>query len=168
MTSMIRARAKLACEIAGIEPQKLNEAVHYGHLQCVPATVPGAPRIFDCEGILMLSIYGTLLAHGMASAAAGKIACEVFDWTRRDLEGRVGEARYYLRPHFYPEGGVDRPILLLLEGGGLFLDGGVTPVGANGVFADSASFICFPIKALRASIKSQLERERDNPVLGED
>lgn len=85
---MLQARTKVACRIAQIEPQKLNEAVHFGHLPCAPETRPGVPRVFDVDALVMLRIYAHLMRGGFTSERAGLIACVLYN------RFRVYDGRY--------------------------------------------------------------------------
>lgn len=76
------ARTKVACDIAGIQPGRLNEAVHFGHYTCAPETVPGAARTFCEDDIVALRIYVTMLCIGLPSELAGKLADGCFTHIR--------------------------------------------------------------------------------------
>ena len=54
-------RSKVACEIAGLDPQRLNEAIHAGHLMRLPETTAGSARLFRRDDIVTLLIYANLL-----------------------------------------------------------------------------------------------------------
>jgi len=77
MATPNRARAKLACEIAGIDPNRFNEAVFAGNYRCAPETAPGKARIFDMKDLLALCVYGQKLEQEVPARRAGGIACGV-------------------------------------------------------------------------------------------
>ncbi len=69
------ARTKLATKIAGIDPQKLNQAVSDGHYECAPPTTQGARRIFDENDLIALIEFGRALRLGISTREAGQLAC---------------------------------------------------------------------------------------------
>ena len=73
----LRASTRLACEIAGIKPDRFNEAVHANFYPCAPKTTPGKARSFDTDDVVALRIYQRALNSGMSAAAAGDKACRV-------------------------------------------------------------------------------------------
>lgn len=77
MSSPNRARAKLACEIANIDPDRFNEAVHAGNYPCAPETAPGKARIFNMQDLIALCVYGRKLEQEVPARRAGAIACGV-------------------------------------------------------------------------------------------
>ncbi len=79
-----RARAKLACRIARVDPDRFNELAATGHFPCAPRTTPGAARIFDVNDILTLIVFRRLTGRGFLPSMAGPLACEM---------------RYFLRDH---------------------------------------------------------------------
>lgn len=72
-----RARTKLACEVVGIDRQKLNDAINSGDYSCAPETTPGRARIFDIDDMAALFVYERLTQRGTPSRRAGGVACRV-------------------------------------------------------------------------------------------
>lgn len=73
---ILKARTKLACKIARIDPARFNEAVHFNKYACAPRTTPGSARIFYQDDIVALMIYGMLTDMGQSADSAGALACE--------------------------------------------------------------------------------------------
>lgn len=78
----LRARAGLACDIAGIDPDRFNEAVAAGHYECAPHTTSGVTRKFDLHDLLALKVYGRLLEGGFSPRQAGEKSCALRDFFR--------------------------------------------------------------------------------------
>lgn len=103
-----RARARLACKIAGVDPDRFNEAIHAGHYPCAPETTPGSARIFDIEDMVALMVYGRLLERGVPPRNAGQTACGIhsvlreFPGTERVVQfvAAIGATRYSPAEHF--------------------------------------------------------------------
>lgn len=74
---MYSARTKLACEIAGVDPLRLNEDHHHNVYECLPETVAGKARVFQVHDILALRIFGMLTRAGLSRSVAGEIACTI-------------------------------------------------------------------------------------------
>lgn len=77
---MLKIRTKLACEIAGIDPARFNDAIHSNLFPCAPQTRPGASRIFEIEDIIVMRIYRQLIDPAgprFAAEKAGGIACDI-------------------------------------------------------------------------------------------
>lgn len=75
--SDLLATTKLACEIANINSDRFNEAVHANFYPCAPKTTAGKARTFDVNDIVSLRIYQRAMDAGMSAAAAGYKACKV-------------------------------------------------------------------------------------------
>lgn len=73
----LRASTRLACEIAGVNPDRFNEAVHANIYPCAPKTTPGKARSFDADDVVALRIYQRSIDNGMSAAKAGDKACKV-------------------------------------------------------------------------------------------
>jgi hypothetical protein len=73
----LRARAKLACELAELNPNRFNEAVHAGQYPCAPVTRPGSARTFDANDIVALCVYSQLMREGVSAGVAGHRACKL-------------------------------------------------------------------------------------------
>ena len=73
---MLKARTKLACRIAGIDPLRLNEAVHAGRYPIAPATKAGSSRVYEVDDIVALCIYKQLTDDevGVSAENAGYFA----------------------------------------------------------------------------------------------
>ena len=76
---MMKARARTAARIAGLDPDRLNEWIAAGDYPCAPQTVPGKVRIFSEREIVGLCVFERLMADGMAAYPAGHIACDVVE-----------------------------------------------------------------------------------------
>lgn len=72
----LKARTKLACKIARLDPARFNEAVHFNKYGCAPSTTAGSARIFYQDDIVALFIYSQLMEEGISSDRAGWLACE--------------------------------------------------------------------------------------------
>ncbi len=94
-TTPYKAATALACEIAGVNADRFNEAVHAGHYPCAPRTTPGKARSFDVNDIITLRLYQRFLDAGMGAKAAGAKACDI----RRFLvEHPQAEQVYVVQP----------------------------------------------------------------------
>lgn len=140
----LKARAKLACEIASIDPQRFNEMVHAGHYPCAPATRPGSARIFEIDEIVALRIFGNLLKMGVPPERAGNIACQAFG-------------------QFADDPDVSRMVFLIRRNGAMHM--------VKRTKADNDSLpefaLAMDIPEMREFVLSQLEYERENQVIGE-
>lgn len=139
----LRARSKLACQIAGIDPLRLNEAVFAKHYNCAPETRAGSPRIFDEDGIVALRIFGDKTLAGWSTANAGELACSVLAEIRRNPEAEwvtivwgIGTTRAMTAGEFLKE------------------ELTVKPVGEK-FYQD-----CINVKAIRSYVRERLEEER--------
>lgn len=146
--SQLKARTKLACEIARIDPARFNEAVHFNKYHCAPSTSPGSARVFTEDDIVALMIYRQMLDAGMSSEKAGAYACEAL-------------ARFRDKP----EVEVVSYMVSSIGFAGMLV-GAINPESKYGAFSDKAFSISFYIKELRAYVREQLEYERS--ILGED
>ncbi|SIT81916.1 hypothetical protein [Pontibaca methylaminivorans] len=98
------ARTKLACQIAAVDPDRFNEAVHAGNYPCAPQTARGSARVFDIEDMVALRVYSRLLNQEIPPRRAGHMACGIRDVLRQHPgANRVVEiilsmgSPYYLR-----------------------------------------------------------------------
>lgn len=109
--SAFRARAKLACRIALIDPDRFNEAVAAGNFPCAPPTRAGAARIFDVEDIVVLRVYALLMEEGVTPSKAGPLACGLRDLLREHPNAErvtqvklgAGSDMWLLREHVEPD-----------------------------------------------------------------
>ncbi len=85
-----RARAKFACQIAGMDPDRFNELVAAGSYPCAPRTIPGAARIFDVNDILTLDVHRRLTERGLIPSKAARIACDMRDFLREHPQAERG------------------------------------------------------------------------------
>lgn len=76
----LRASTKLACEIANINPDRFNEAVHASFYPCAPKTTPGKARSFDVDDVVALRLYEQFMGTGMSAASAGAKACLIREY----------------------------------------------------------------------------------------
>lgn len=74
-----KARAALACEIAGIDRQRFAEAIASANFPCAPPTARGSARVFDVDDIVVVCIYARLLNLGLQPHRAGTYACQAFN-----------------------------------------------------------------------------------------
>lgn len=173
---MIRARSKLACAIAGIEPQKLKDAIALEHLSCVPTTARRSARIFNVDQIVMLKIYALGLRIGYSSARAGAIACGILWHLQRirAIDSIEAEAVEGARVYFGQAPMIDSE--QLLAGVILYKDAECTQPTNEGnkhrlgfrCYGPDTPVLEFPIGAIRREIIERLEDEVASPVVGED
>ncbi|WP_299841717.1 hypothetical protein [uncultured Paracoccus sp.] len=90
--SDLLATTKLACEIANINADRFNEAVHANFYPCAPKTTPGKARTFDVDDIVALRLYQRSMDAGMSAAAAGEKACKV----REFMQANPDASRVYI------------------------------------------------------------------------
>ena len=76
---MYKARTKLACQIAGIDPQRLNEAHHAQTYRCLPPTRAGSARVFEVHDIVALCVFKEMTDFGISTSRAADIACRLSD-----------------------------------------------------------------------------------------
>lgn len=72
-----RARARTACRIVGVDPDRFNEMAAAGTYPCAPPTRAGAARIFDLDDMVSLWVFRRLTERGMSPGSAGPIACDL-------------------------------------------------------------------------------------------
>lgn len=90
--SDLLATTKLACEIANINADRFNEAVHASFYPCAPKTTPGKARTFDVNDIVALRLYQRAMDAGMSAAAAGEKACKI----RAFIQEQPDASRVYI------------------------------------------------------------------------
>ena len=73
----MNVRNKLACKIAGLNPDRLNEMIASGQYGCAPQTDGGKARIYDRDDIVCLCIFKMLMDAGMSAGRAGHYASDV-------------------------------------------------------------------------------------------
>lgn len=111
MTKQFRARTKTACEIAGVDPNRFNEAVHAGHYPCAPETRAGSARVFDVEDLVCLTVYRRQLDRDVPPRRAGDVACGLRRVLRENpganrvlqIMPEMGSPFYVLAEHFNPD-----------------------------------------------------------------
>ena len=163
----MKARTKLACSIAGLDPQKMNEAVHFGHLTCVPETSPGVARAFDVDQIVTLMIFANLTRNGMSSAQAGAIACAIAFNIVPHQDPALKFARYWFLPENEDDtSGVHRRGTVRLYGENLNepLIENTDTRDVSQVFDYSTISITVPVGTMRRIVKGLLE----NQIVGEE
>lgn len=113
----LRTRTKLACQIAGIDPLRLNEAVFNGNFLCAPETEAGRARVFKVDDIVALRVFGDSIRVGYTTAAAGKLACRVLAMMRENpaaewvtITRGLGEFRAVTAGEFLPEDQFVKPV----------------------------------------------------------
>lgn len=139
----LRARSKLACKIADIDPLRLNEAVFAKHYNCAPETRAGSPRIFDEDGIVALRIFGDKTRIGWSTANAGELACSVLAEIQRNPEAEWVTIIW----------GINGARVMTSEG---FLEEGLTLKPITEKFYQD----CINVKAIRSYVRECLEEER--------
>lgn len=82
-TTRFKAPTKLACAIAGTNPDRFNEAIHAGFYPCAPATTPGRARSFDVNDVIALRLFQRFVDGGMSAKMAGHKACSVREFLRQ-------------------------------------------------------------------------------------
>lgn len=88
MSKMYKARAGLACEIAGLHPDRFNEAVAAGHYGCAPPTRQGVARVFDEIDIVGQIVFSELLREGVSIGTCGAVACDVMGTMRKSPDAK--------------------------------------------------------------------------------
>lgn len=148
---MLKVRTKLACEIAGIEPARFNDAIHGNLFPCAPETRPGSARVFEIEDVIAMRLYRQLIDPAgprFAAEKAGGIACEIRE--------RISDPEVKVVAYAVSTSGPGKVVSRAVDVDDLiFADG--SPV----LFAMN-----FNIAALRKEVRSRLEYERQ--ILGED
>ncbi|MDG4650438.1 hypothetical protein P6F26_18500 [Roseibacterium sp. SDUM158017] len=64
-----------ACQAAGIDKQRFNEAVAAGRYPCAPAVRKGGTRTFRRDDIVALFVFARLIEQDIPARVAGEIAC---------------------------------------------------------------------------------------------
>src|ERR1700744_3852958 len=72
----------VACRVAGLNPQRVNEAAADGAYPAAPPAVRGTPRLFSPDDLLMLLIFGARLRLGEARGRAADFADVVMEGVR--------------------------------------------------------------------------------------
>ena len=70
----LRCRAKIACRIAGIKTERLNEWIKEGIYPCAPETEAGSARIFERDDVVVLMVFGQCINFKLQAARAGETA----------------------------------------------------------------------------------------------
>ncbi len=141
----MRARNKLACEIAQLHPDRMNEHIASGDYHCAPSTQAGKPRIYEIDDLVALCTFSHLMKMGIVAKKAGEFACQAF------LEFRGTDAKQVC-------------ILRSASGSESVVCGDeidLAPIANNTVIKT-----VIELDRLRAMITDHLERER--ATLGED
>jgi hypothetical protein len=73
----VRIRAPLACRIAKVDRDRLNEAIARGDCPFAPTVSQGKARLFSINDVVALYIYGRLVERGFASRSAGQLAKQI-------------------------------------------------------------------------------------------
>ncbi|WP_420004394.1 hypothetical protein [Arenibacterium sp. LLYu02] len=81
----LRFRTKLACEIAGIDPLRLNEAIAAKDgYKCAPVTRPGRAREYGEFDLIALFLFRFLTTLGYSQSLASTYACGVLEALTHD------------------------------------------------------------------------------------
>ena len=79
----LKFRTKAACRVAGIDPQRLNEAIaSKDGYPCAPKTSAGVARVFDEFDIIALFVFRRLTLNGFSQKLASGYACGVLSALR--------------------------------------------------------------------------------------
>ena len=84
MSNYDSAYTAVACRIAGIDRQKLTDAIASGDYDCAPSTTAGRARKFEMIDLIALHTYARYTEAGWPSRLSGRIACHVKDVLTRD------------------------------------------------------------------------------------
>lgn len=106
LSTNLRASTKLACQIAGINPDRFNEAVHANFYPCAPETTQGKARSFNADDVVALRIYQRAIDAGMSAAAAGNKACQVRKFMRSNPDAErvfIVATDFKVMDYFLPE-----------------------------------------------------------------
>lgn len=145
----MRVRNKLACKIAGLNPDRFNETIAAGQYGCAPHTAAGSARIYEADDVVCLCIFKMLTDAGMSAARAGHYACE---------------AKYQMTSE-----GVTHVSVLHTFAGANFTIG--RRLGADEAIQPSGPKpleITFDIEALRNYVAATLKYEDENRIIGEE
>ena len=89
----------IACQVAGIEKQRFNEAVAAGRYKCAPDVRKGGTRTFDHNDIVTLFVYARLIEQEIPARVAGEIACSL-----RSKLGEFPDAKELRVPRYSEHG----------------------------------------------------------------
>lgn len=151
----IKYRTKAACRIAGVHPDRFNEAVAAKFYPCAPETERGSARVFDETALIALYIYGFLLKQDWTPRQAGKYACFV---------------QGYLTDHFN-ENDVKEVTVCITEIGDIHTYGNSSEKLLGEQYRELPSGrvvqrLSFDIENIRLRIKDEIEAEE--AIRGED
>lgn len=89
MTTKYKLTTKVACRVARMDRDRLNEHVAAGRFPCAPETTPGRARLFDPDDMIALWLFREQMDDGFEASTAGHIACEVARAARENPEART-------------------------------------------------------------------------------
>lgn len=157
----LRARAPIACEIARVDRDRLNEAIAADLYPCAPPTIRGRSRTFDRFDIFALFAFGRLIDRNYAPRYAGHLACEIMRETRSMTDRFPGEQ--FLITVFFTKYATNVVATKLGDGRSQFQD----PVLAYKMGGDVVySFETWRIDTIMEEIQAALEEEAN--TLGKD
>ena len=85
-------RTKLACEIAEIDPQRLNEAIAAKDgYKCAPQTRAGVAREYDEFDLIALYLFRFLTGVGYSQSLASMYACGVRNALNKSFANKLPE-----------------------------------------------------------------------------
>jgi hypothetical protein len=86
-----------ACRAADVSYDDLTLTIAAGSYPCLPGAAADSPRTFDEADLLVLYVYGRLLAFGFGALRAGEYACRVHAALRSDPDAK--SVAIVLTPH---------------------------------------------------------------------
>lgn len=78
-TPIPKVPVALACEIAGVDRRRFNEAVADGSYPCPPETGARQRRFFEEADLLGMCVFERLIHMRLHKADAGRMACDVVE-----------------------------------------------------------------------------------------
>ena len=157
--SLYRFRTKLACEIAGIEPINLNDAIAAKDgYKCAPPTTAGKAREYGEFDLIALFIFRFLTNAGASQKLASSQACKVLEMLKSEYHELPERFDCPMNP--FPDEivacGADEPTTFKHE------------IGGKEFIAHTT--ISFNIVELRREIQARMEHvaTRESRTFGDD
>ncbi|MEM9045024.1 MAG: hypothetical protein AAGC81_10020 [Pseudomonadota bacterium] len=135
-----KARTKLACEIANLDPQQLNEVISFKHFNCAPKTKAGSARVFQRDDIVVLIVLSLLLKAPLKQSQAGFIACEIKDVLKSDHGSKLEWITFFQD----------------MAGFSVCLAGQMNPDEKPAAFGPIFFELSFPVGAFRRDVEEKL------------
>lgn len=156
MTEPYRLAAKIACRVARIDRQRLNEHVASGAYYIAPDPAKGGSRYFMEEDMIPLYVFARQTERGLNSKKAGNLASMLHDALRHG--GAVQFQDETLIAVCYATNGSS----FVLPGSKVLAD----LSAGNTVKPTPYEFDLFDLHAIRAELNSGVAYERS--ILGDD